>query len=119
MDGDENSAYFHKVCIARRRYNFIAEIQNEENISLFTDDKIKATFLNFFHKIYISTKSDSWLADKLDWRCIDIADALQLIRPFEDQKVFECINSMSNNKTPRSDGFTIEFFKKNLEHLQS
>lgn len=26
MDGDENTTYFHKVCIARQRYNFIAKI---------------------------------------------------------------------------------------------
>lgn len=107
MDGDENTTYFHKVCISRHRYNFIAEIQNEDSISLFTDDKIEATFLNFFNNIYISTEGDSWTIDNLDWRCIDNLAALHLIRPFKDQEVFDCISSMSNNKTPGLDGFTI------------
>lgn len=82
MDGDENTTYFHKVCIARRRYNFIAKIQNEESISLFTDDKLEAAFLNFFKNIYISTEDVSWMIDKLKWRCLDSTAASHLIRPF-------------------------------------
>lgn len=53
LEGDENTTYFHNICLARRRYNFIAEIYDESSLSLYIDDKIEITFLIFFKDIFI------------------------------------------------------------------
>lgn len=42
LDGDENTVFFfHKTCLAGRRYNFIAGIKNAEGSSFYSDADIE------------------------------------------------------------------------------
>lgn len=47
-DGDENSAFFHKVCTARRRKNQIHELSTKEGISIVFDNMLEKEVIDHF-----------------------------------------------------------------------
>lgn len=118
MEGDENTAYFHKICLARRRFNFISEIQDGQNIAQCSDSGIEKAFIDHFNEVFQNAPHEKWLIGNLNWRPITEAQATSLVLPFTEAEVLSKVNLLGNNKTPGPDGFTIEFFKKILEHFQ-
>lgn len=69
-EGDENTTYFHKVCMARCRFNFISEIQDSQEVTHLLDSNIEKAFLHYFSDIYQNTTNVSWLIGNLNWRTI-------------------------------------------------
>lgn len=112
MEGDENTTYFHKICMAHRRFNFISEIQDGQNIIQYLDSGIEKAFIDYFNEVYQNAPQCKWLIGNLKWRPITGAQAISLMQPFTEAKVLNSINLLGSNKTPGTNGFTIEFFKE-------
>ncbi|GJY13470.1 putative reverse transcriptase domain-containing protein [Tanacetum coccineum] len=85
-EGDSNSACFHKVVKGRVSRSRIDVVTNADAILLIDTS-------NLFQKK------------------LDDATALAMIRGVSAREVKEAMFSMGNDKSPRSDGYTAEFFK--------
>lgn len=112
MEGDENTTYFHKICMAHRRFNFISEIQDGQNVIQYSDSGIEKAFIDYFNEVYQNAPQCKWLIGNLNWRPITGAQAISLMQPFTEAEVLSSINLLGSNKTLGPNGFTIKFFKE-------
>ncbi|TYK05808.1 LINE-1 retrotransposable element ORF2 protein [Cucumis melo var. makuwa] len=111
-EGDENSAFFHRICSSRQKRNLIHEIQDEEGSIQNTNNNISLAFVNHFSSIYrCSTKKDPLFIENLEWNPIDYSDWSLLCAPFLEEEIKGVIKSFDGNKAPGPDGFPISFFK--------
>ncbi|KAA0058104.1 LINE-1 retrotransposable element ORF2 protein [Cucumis melo var. makuwa] len=111
-EGDENYAFFHRICSSRQKRNLIHEIQNEEGSIQNTNNNISLAFVNHFSRIYrCSTKKDPLFIENLEWNPIDYSDWSLLCAPFLEEEIKGVIKSFDGNKAPGPDGFPISFFK--------
>ncbi|KAA0034017.1 LINE-1 retrotransposable element ORF2 protein [Cucumis melo var. makuwa] len=111
-EGDENSAFFHRICSSRQKRNLIHEIQDEEGSIQNTNNNISLAFVNYFSRLYrSSTKKDPLFIDNLEWNPIDYSEWSPLCAPFLEEEIKGVINSFEGNKAPGPDGFPISFFK--------
>lgn len=55
---------------------------------------------------------EQWFVDNLDWQLINKSQQMHVCAPFFAQEIRTTLLSISNNKAPGPDGFTMEFFKK-------
>ena len=67
MEGDENSAFYHKICSVKQRRSFISSISTTQGVHYITDRDIEKTFIDHFGEIYLDKKRDLWLIDNLPW----------------------------------------------------
>ncbi|TYK02928.1 LINE-1 retrotransposable element ORF2 protein [Cucumis melo var. makuwa] len=111
LEGDENFAYFHKICSARQRRNFISSITSKRGEACTTNDKIEKAFLDHFEEIYRNNCEDLWLIDNLHWSIISNKEREDLCKPFTESEIQVAFKDFTNNKFSGLDGFTIEFFK--------
>lgn len=55
---------------------------------------------------------EQWFVDDLDWQPINKSQQMHVCAPFSEQEIRTALLSISNNKAPGPDSFTMEFFKK-------
>ncbi|KAA0047274.1 LINE-1 retrotransposable element ORF2 protein [Cucumis melo var. makuwa] len=119
LEGDENSAYFHKICYARQRRNFISTITSKTREACTTNDKIEKAFIDHFEEIYKNNREELWLIDNLQWSTITNKEREDLCKPFAESEIQAALKDFANNKSPWPDGFTIKFFKVAWPFLKS
>lgn len=107
LEGDENSAFFHKICNARKRRNFIFNIHNSIGEDCNTNVSIEAVFIDHFHKDFSKTSQISWLIDNLSWSPIYGPEKDQLCSPFLENEVSLTLKSFGSNKAPGPEGYTM------------
>ncbi|MDV3143356.1 MAG: hypothetical protein Q8761_02910, partial [Sweet potato little leaf phytoplasma] len=117
-DGDENTSFFHKICCARRRRSFIVELVSKSGSSLVIDKDLEEEVLAHFTSIYEAEPEQGGIVENIDWQPISSDKSMDMIRPFSDSEVLDCLKSFGNNKAPGPDRFTIEFFKKSWNTLK-
>lgn len=80
--GDENTNFFHKICSARKRRNFISELVSSEGISLGKDYQLEKEVIDYFSHLYRDNNSGGWMVSNLEWHPISSTQASDLIKPF-------------------------------------
>ena len=77
------------------------------------ENEIRCHVKEFCKKLYTFRQKKGNLNEKLDWSKITIlTDTLRdsLEGPINNEEALNALKSMKNNKSPRSDGFSTEFF---------
>lgn len=100
MEGDENTAFFHKICSARKRSIITSIVDNNGVLCTNNNDIIKA-FPRHFENIYRDNGKELWLIENLHWSPIFSMTQEELCKPFIEQEIFLSLKWFSNNKTPR------------------
>ncbi|KAA0058554.1 LINE-1 retrotransposable element ORF2 protein [Cucumis melo var. makuwa] len=116
-EGDENSAFFHRICSSRQKRNLIHEIQDEEGSIQNTNNNISLAFVKHFSSIYrCSTKRDPFFIENLDWNPIDYSDWSLLCAPFLEAEIKGVIKSFDGNKASSLDFFEKGVINKNMNN---
>lgn len=110
--GDENSAYFRRVCTINQRNNLITYLCGPNGNNLETIEAISDAFQLHYKNLYLKTNFDEVLIDNLDWQPISSSQHPQLCKPFDDHEIKKTIRSISNEKALGLDGFTMLLYKK-------
>ncbi|XP_028067083.1 uncharacterized protein LOC114269911 [Camellia sinensis] len=93
-DGDRNTKFFHHIANVHRQVNQIG--------------RIRVNGVDFS-----TSEGEGWRAglDGVIFNVISEAVCTSLERPFSKEEVFAALHSMSGDKAPGPDGFTISFFQ--------
>lgn len=57
-DGDENTSFFHQICMASQKRNFISKIKDETGTSHTSNKTIADTFIKFYGALFNGGKKD-------------------------------------------------------------
>ena len=68
--------------------------------------------ISFFSRLYSSSHPRFRGIDGIDWSPIVADDAVDLVRPFEEEEVKKAVFDCDCNKSSGPDGFTLAFFQK-------
>ncbi|XP_020258606.1 uncharacterized protein LOC109835017 [Asparagus officinalis] len=110
-EGDNNSAFFHKVASYHRRKKFVPHLLINDSI-ISSDSAIKDSFFSFFSNLFgqapASRLSPNWSTlypnENFDLSSLDL--------PFSPQEITEAVFDLNPDKSPRPDGLPILFFQR-------
>jgi hypothetical protein len=109
--GGENTKFFHSKATERYRHNKIAEIKDDDGITL-TDhqDKANAFWLSYKGRMGVSFPT----ASPFDISAIlnHSEDLSSLSDPFSEEEIADIVKYMKPNRAPGPDGFNGLFLKK-------
>ncbi|GJT13943.1 RNA-directed DNA polymerase, eukaryota, reverse transcriptase zinc-binding domain protein [Tanacetum coccineum] len=112
-EGDNNTAYFHKILKGRVSKSRI-EVINDDAGNTFYGDDIPAQFVEHFKKflgaddvVFPIQDCEGLFTKKLDPQI-----ANHMIRPVPDEEIKASMFSIQDDKAAGPDGFTSKFFKK-------
>ncbi|GKD00740.1 hypothetical protein Tco_1171014, partial [Tanacetum coccineum] len=112
LEGDANSAYFHKAIKSRVSRSRIDVVTNGDGV-MFENEKVPEAFVSHYEvflgqPVIVSNMNTSNLfSNRLDSNV-----ALDMIRMVSDLEIKNAMFSMGNEKSPGPDGFTAAFFKE-------
>lgn len=111
-EGDQNSRYFHVSTIIRRRKNHIAHLLNRDHVAVTDCDEIGQVFVDFYKDLFSS--SNHVIPPTLVALFPDPLST-QNVRGIADipspEEIQQAVFSMSNGKSPGSNGMSPLFFK--------
>ncbi|KAL4310832.1 hypothetical protein GQ457_01G001810 [Hibiscus cannabinus] len=109
--GDRNTKYFHAVASARRRANYISNI-NIDGVERCDPCEVKGAISKYFKRIFL--KGDTLPLKQFD--CVlnrlSASSAEWLERPFSEEEIWEALQTFEGSKAPGPDGFNMSFIKK-------
>lgn len=116
--GDRNTNFYMKTCQTRNSRNTIGRLVTSDGrvLTELTDIKVEAVA---YYEAFLQDQgysedeevSEEILRGLLDYRC-NGHDAASLVRPVQDEEVQEALFSMPANKTPRPNGYPMDFIKR-------
>ena len=118
-EGYANSKLFHNLMNGRKARNAIVKFERA-NGELITEDEGRAEEIYLFFLTFILIITS--LVQRncgFDWSPITAEDAIDLIKPFEEEEVKKTIFDCDSNKSPCPDGFTLAFFQRCWEVVKS
>ncbi|XP_028125321.1 uncharacterized protein LOC114322240 [Camellia sinensis] len=110
-DGDRNTEFFHRMANAHRRVNQIGRIR-VNGVEYSTFEGVKDSIVGYYKHLFRNV--GEWWRPGLDWVIFDViseVDCTSLERPFSEEEVFTALHSMSGDKAPGPDEFTISVFQ--------
>ena len=116
--GDENNAYFHRVCTINQRKNLIKSICDPNGNYLDSIDDISRIFISHYQNLFTKENYEEILIDNLNWNPISYSHQSELCKPFDEKEIKSTVMSISNEKAPRPDGYTMLFYKKYWNDLK-
>jgi hypothetical protein len=113
LEGDNNTAYFHRVANGRRRKNTMYSLKKDDIHIQGTADLL--THATEYYKMLFGPREGNLmqLADSV-WSVqekLSDEDNIKLNEPFSEEEIQATINSMVKNKAPGPDGIPIEFYQ--------
>ena len=114
--GDHNNKAFHTAAKVREVRNAIREIKCPSGDVISMQEEIKIEAEKFFKEFLTFESSElqhitvAELKELLPFRCTD-TERSTLTKPVSEEEIWEVLFHMPNDKSPRPDGFTTEFFK--------
>jgi hypothetical protein len=84
MEGDVNTAFFHRMVVASRRINTIVEIKTESGDRIVSDEDIEKEFILFYKNLYSKKDGRKPLSDLPDWSPITADQQASLEQPFTE-----------------------------------
>lgn len=113
VESDKNTKYFLNLEKYKQENNSVKELLNENNESVTDTEGILDLQHDFYRKLYscVETENDKMeeLLDSVDV-IIDDNDCELCNSDISHEEIINAINQMSKNKSPGSDGLTVEFY---------
>ncbi|KAL5142373.1 Cleavage and polyadenylation specificity factor subunit 2 [Glycine soja] len=110
QEGDNNTAYFHKVINSRRNYNSIQGILIEGRW-VQQPEEVKAEAVKFFLMRFSEQNCYRPTLDGVQFPSLSHSQRQDLILPFTDEELKEAVWSCGGDKCPGPDGFNFNFIK--------
>ena len=115
-DGEKPSKFFLNLEKRNAVNKIISHLTSEDGFEIFDDDGIHQEVYKFYKRLY---SSHDFLLRDVDLneichhsvRKLSDGEAAGLEGPLGYDEVYHALRSMKNNKSPGTDGFTVEFFK--------
>jgi hypothetical protein len=105
------------VANSNKRNNAIESLSI--NGSLSSDaNEINAHIVHFYTQLFTESCSRRPIPDGLLFKSIGSEESLWLERDFEENEVLEVIKELQGDKSPRPDGFSLDFMRTCWEKLQ-
>ena len=114
-EGDANTKLFHSLMNGRRARNAIMKLERANGELITQDEEIAEEIISFFSWLYSSSHPRFRGIDGLYWSPIAVEDAIDLVRPFENEEVKKAVFNCDDNKSPSPYGFTLAFFQRCCE----
>jgi mannosylglycoprotein endo-beta-mannosidase len=113
LEGDNNTAYFHRVANGRKRKNTMYSLKKDDiNIQGTTDLLVHAT--DYYKQLFGHGEGNKMqLADSI-WSAeekLSEEDNRVLLEPFTEEEVHLALKMMVKNKAPGPDGVPVEFYQ--------
>ncbi|KAF2581434.1 hypothetical protein F2Q70_00010828 [Brassica cretica] len=114
--GDRDTKFYHKTVIQRAHCNHIHFLKTENDVVIGAFEDIKAHSVDFFASTLGSTSlpeslcSVGQIQDLLPFRCSDL-QCCYLKRKVAEVEIKNTLFAMPLDKSPRPDGYSIEFFR--------
>ena len=113
--GEKNSKYFYSLEKTNYRRKHVASIKTQEDKKITDPKKILQAEENFFKQIYTSVNLDPQLPEFSDFfegieKRLSEEEAETCKSEVTRQECYNALKSMAKNKSPGSDGFTVEFY---------
>ncbi|KAF3514145.1 hypothetical protein F2Q69_00004807 [Brassica cretica] len=114
--GDRDTKFYHKTVIQRAHCNHIHFLKTENDVVIGAFEDIKAHSVDFFASTLGSTSLPESLCfvgqiqDLLPFRCSDL-QCCYLKRKVAEVEIKNTLFAMPLDKSPRPDGYSIEFFR--------
>ena len=113
--GEKNSKYFYSLEKTNYRRKHVASIKTHEDKKITDPKKILQAEENFFKQIYTSVNSDPQLPEFSDFfegieKRFSEEEAETCESEVTREECYNALKSMAKNKSPGSDGFTVEFY---------
>ncbi|CAG2242715.1 unnamed protein product [Mytilus edulis] len=122
VESDKCTKYFLNLEKYKQENNSIKELLNENNESVYATEGILDLQYKFYKELYscVDTDNDkmSELLDSVDTK-IDDNDCNFCDADISHEEIFKAINQMSKNKSPGSDGLTVEFYCQFYNELRN
>lgn len=117
LDGDENSALYHKTVNKKKHVNNIKGIDIEGTWTI-EPQRVKEHFKDYYEKIFRADPECDWSQDLLNHTRISEQEQKDLEKEVEEKELKDAIWGCGYNKSPGPDDFTIELFKKYWEMMK-
>lgn len=108
VEGDVNNRYFHCVLKARRRGNFINNIQTESGV-LETVGEIKEETRRHFASKFTESNFVRPSLEGISFKSISSGDKSNLEVPFTEEEIKDVIWGCEGSKSPRPDDYNFFF----------
>jgi hypothetical protein len=112
--GDHNTKYFHKIASSRRNHKHIWEILDEAGTLHRGQNALKSTAVNHFKPFFDQNPNaniqSSVSVANLYAHTVSEAENISLDNPCSLQEILLALKSFSKDKSPGSDGWTVEFY---------
>lgn len=83
LKGDENTAFFPKICSARQRRNLVSSITSRPKNICTTNEKIEKAFIDHFEDIYTDKNTPLWFIENLHWSQLSCLNQENLCKSFK------------------------------------
>ena len=110
QEGDANTAFFHAHARYRKRKNFIAKLQVDDNVFLSHEEKEQAVW-DFYNGL-LGTHAPQTTTIEQSALGLPSHDLSSLDLPFTEEEVWAAIKTLPSDKAPGPDGFTGRFYKE-------
>ncbi|CAC5367732.1 unnamed protein product [Mytilus coruscus] len=122
VESDKNTKYFLNLEKYKQENNSIKELLNDNNESVYATEGILDLQYTFYKELYscVDTDNDkmSELLDSVDTKIND-NDCNFCDADISHEEICKAINQMSKNKSPGSDGLTVEFYCQFYNELRN
>ncbi|GJT23954.1 hypothetical protein Tco_0893891, partial [Tanacetum coccineum] len=110
-EGDENSKNFHG-CINKKRNNMAIRGVIIDGQWIEDPLQVKKEFLFHFKEIFYLPSRNRLMLDMVFPNTLSSDQSLDLERPFSPEEIKGAVWDCGSNKSPGSDGFTFDFYRK-------
>ncbi|XP_020249299.1 uncharacterized protein LOC109826691 [Asparagus officinalis] len=113
IQGDRSTSYFHSVIKSNRHHNRIMVLYNSSGERITEADNITNELTSFFKNLMgtavVTTKPDINIIK--NGYCLNDVQASCLAAPVSKDEIRNAVFSLSDNKSPGPDGFSVSFYK--------
>lgn len=110
LEGDENSAMFHKIINKKKHIINIKGI-TIDGVWEVDPYRVKDHFKTHFENLFKEDPDSNWRQDMGETSKISEAESVNLEREFDENELKEALWNCGKNKSPGPDGFTADFFR--------
>ena len=86
-EGDANTKFFHNLMNGKRARNAITKLERVNGELITEEEEIAKEIISFFSRLYSLSHPRFRGIDGLDWSPIAVEEAIDLVRPFEEEEV--------------------------------
>jgi len=115
IEGDKNSKYFLNLEKYKQNMNTVLEISKDDGVIVRDTIQILDEEYKFYSNLYScveTNKQDIYNFQQNVNTNVNKNDVIQCDKVITKQEIFDSLSTMSKNKSPGSDGITMEFYNQ-------